>query len=90
MNAIHSRDTKIQVEAVAKELDKQRDASVDKILTEHGKSIEETKIGVQKIQNHLAKQDVEMLERKDQLNRIETAIMMSGNARPVLLTSPAP
>ena len=85
VNAVHSRDTALQAEAIAKKLDQDRDAKVDATLAEHGKAIQETRAGVQDIQNHLSKQDVDLLGTKDTLNRIETAILTNASAPRVSL-----
>lgn len=83
---IHSHDVRVQAEALAVQLDKQHDQKVDQTLDDHTRDIKETKAGVAQIQNTLAKQDVELLGTKDQLNRIESAIM-NGN-RPSIAGTP--
>ncbi len=83
MNSIHSHDVRVQAAALAGQLSKQHDAKVDQTLEEHGRAITETQTGVQRIQSTLSKQDVELLSTKDQLNRIENAVLM-GAPKPVL------
>lgn len=89
INAIHAHDTGVQVATAAKILDQQHDAKVDQTLEEHGKAITDVRAGVQDIQNHLSKQDVEVLASKGQLDRIETAII-SGNTPHVSLPTTTP
>jgi hypothetical protein len=90
MNAFHAHDAKVQAETEYKLLDKQRDDKVDATLVEHGKAIAEVKTGVQDIQTHLSKQDVDALATKQQLNIIETAILNQGAARVSLPPLPTP
>jgi hypothetical protein len=89
VNTIHAHDNKVQIEALAVQLDKQHDAKVDQTLDDHTKDIKETKAGVAQIQSTLAKDEVELLGNKDQLNRIENAIM-AGAPKPVLSSTPHP
>lgn len=86
VNQIHGHDVRVQAEAMAGQLDKQRDAKVDLTLEEHGKEIKEIKTGVNKIQTTQATQNVERIGDKGQLDRIETAII-NGN-RPSISASP--
>jgi hypothetical protein len=86
VNSIHSHDIKVQAQALAAQLDKQRDIRVDQTLEDHTKDIKETKAGVQRIESTQSIQNVERLGDKGQLDRIETAII-NGN-RPSISTSP--
>ncbi len=88
VNALRNRDTKLQAEAIAKQVDKEHDDKVNSTLDQHGKAIDEVKTGVQEIQTHLGRQDVDALAQKQQLNIIESAILT--NSAPHILPPPTP